>query len=162
MQRHVLDAEQVLAVGEAGWDGEADLGFACDLDFSVSCWSFLSTAFSTGLDLNSVRSRVGLTFRRPGVLTARDGHGVLVDLEPHGARAVPVGNIGPRGRLCHVGRQGALVVDARGHDPGDGAAGLEVLRHGAFVARGELVAPYGVRRHVGDGPIVLPVGRLAR
>jgi hypothetical protein len=54
VQRHVLDAEQVLAVGEARWDGEADLGFACDLSFSVSCWSLLSTAFSTRLDLNYV------------------------------------------------------------------------------------------------------------
>lgn len=103
VQRHVLDAEQVLPVGEARRDGEADLGLALG---------------------------------RPGVLAPRDLDVVLVHLEPHRPRAVPVGDVGARWRFRHVRRQRALVVDAGRDGPRNGRAGLEGLRRRALAALG--------------------------
>jgi hypothetical protein len=153
VQADVLDAEEVVAVGDACGDLDIDDGLACDFASISLSPNNTGTCFKC--------SERELTLRGPGQPLPADGRLVLVDLEPDGALARHgLGRLALRG-ACHPERQRAWVGDGCRGDEADGVAGRHVHRLGALVARRQLVARHGLGRHVGDGAVALEVGRLA-
>lgn len=158
MQSDVLDAEQIVAAGDALGDWDVDAGFVCVaggsesvIDLGTSCLIH----FSPQISFSPL-----LTLSRPCQPVVANTGLVLQDLQPPGAGAVP-----RRGRLAlgheaEPGRERTGVADGGLGRVGDGGAGRDVDGQRGGAARVELVARHLRRLHVGDGPVALVVGSL--